>query len=116
MQLITEFFALSRLEIQQITIWIFKAEMIRSLISQILNSPYVDSYVEVYVDDCLMTNKNHSSVGDQVHVALFFVEICIAKQVLVILTEEVFQCSDIYEVGIIYCISYTVRLEHSYSC
>ena len=56
--------------------------MIRSLISQILNSPYVDSFVEVYVDDCLMTNKNHSSVGDQVHVALFFVEICIAKQII----------------------------------
>jgi len=55
-----------------------KVEMIHSSISQISNSANVDAYVEVYVDDWLMTNTNHSSVGDQVHVVLFFSAICIA--------------------------------------
>ena len=55
-----------------------KVEMIHSLISQISKLAYVDGYVEVYVDDWLMTNTNHSSVGDQVHVVLFFSAICIA--------------------------------------
>jgi len=55
-----------------------KVETIHSSISQILNLAYSDAYVEVYVDDWLMTNTNHSSVGDQVHVVLFFSAICIA--------------------------------------
>lgn len=55
-----------------------KVETIHWSISQILNLAYSDAYVEVYVDDWLMTNTNHSSVGDQVHVVLFFSAICIA--------------------------------------
>ena len=55
-----------------------KVEMIHSSISQISNLVYVDAHVEVCVDDWLMTNTNHSSVGDQVHVVLFFSAICIA--------------------------------------
>ena len=47
-----------------------KVETIHSSISQILNLAYSDAYVEVYVDDWLMTNTNHSSVGDQLHVVL----------------------------------------------
>ena len=55
-----------------------KVEMIHSSILQILYLEYVDAYVEVYFDDWLMTNTNHSSVGDQVHAVLFFSAICIA--------------------------------------
>ena len=67
---------------------VVRAEMTHLWILQILNSPYVDSYVEMYADDCLMTNKNHSSVGGQVHVALFFVGICITEKIIYSITEE----------------------------
>ena len=67
---------------------VVRAEMTHLWILQILNSPYVDSDVEVYVDDCLMTNKNHSSVGDQVHVALFFVEICTTEKTIQSITKK----------------------------